>query len=161
MPACEASPRGCVEIGLPASRVLRRRFAPLIGRDEARSHFVTDLERFRSDRGSEPGHELARRAFQRRERRLDHAVGEAAPAGMRDADTRARAIAEKHGQTVRRQDGAYLRRIEGDRAVSDGCDGDSAGRATVVPCSCWSQTGSESSASALRSRRRFSATRAA
>ena len=45
---------------------------------------------------------------------------------MRDADTRARAIAEEHGQAVGRQDGTYLRRMEGDRAVRDRCGGDSA-----------------------------------
>ena len=87
----------------------RRRGAGVL-RQERVPDFGADFEGARSDRRAEPGDEFARLAVERRNRRLDDAGGEPAPARVRDADAIARAARQEDRQAVGDQHRADLRR---------------------------------------------------
>src|SRR6185436_19546934 len=96
--------REAVEIGLPAAARIRQE-TPARGRaarEERVADLAADLVRRLSDGRPEPRDEVLRIAAECSDGGRQHAVQEAAPAGMGDADASAAAIAEQNGQAVGR-----------------------------------------------------------
>src|SRR6185295_4017583 len=84
----ETPARQAHEIGLPATAGIGRevRGGPRVARGEGSAHVLADFEMLLGDRRAQPRGELARGNIQRRDRVLEHARGQPAPAGMRGAD---------------------------------------------------------------------------
>jgi hypothetical protein len=74
-----------------------------LGIDECGAHLVADFVRRATDRRADPDNQPRRRHAQRRDRRLEHARGQAAPAGMRDRHRTAVVGTEQHRQAVGRE----------------------------------------------------------
>ncbi len=112
-----------VQIRLPASPRVRLEGCGggRIQGGKRRAHLVADLECRLADCGAEPGQNFRGIGFQRPDGRLEHAVSQAAPAGVGDTDAAAVGCRQQHGQAVGRHDRQDRPSAERDSCIRRTC----------------------------------------
>src|SRR6188768_1019414 len=112
--------REAIEIGLPTAAGVRQESLARgrVARDERVANLGSDLVRRLPDRGAEPRNEVVGIDAESRDGRGQHAIQEAAPTRMSDADTPAATIAEQDRQAVGCHHDAHDPCAARDRAVS-------------------------------------------